>query len=102
MPDGVQINKVEKVVFFVYNGADFVNLKNNFKSYKFQAVVVHLPRKFCVSWKKDLEHKAYEEKIQGNKRALQEKEDALEKARQKIINLRNRLSSLSEIPNEIQ
>ena len=102
LPVGVQINKVEKVVFFVYNGADFVDLKNSFKSDKFQAVVVHLPMKFCVSWRKDVELKADEKKIQDMKRALQEKEDALEEARQEIINLRNRLSSLSEIPNEIQ
>jgi prefoldin subunit 5 len=124
LPDGVQINKVEKVVFFVYNGADFVNLKSNFKSDIFQAVVVHLPMKFCVSWKKDVEIQdmirekddALEEARQYMKRALQEKEDALEEARQdvkrahqekeearqEIINLRNRLSSLSGIPNEIQ
>jgi hypothetical protein len=108
LPVGVQINKVEKVVFFVYNGADFVYLKNNFKSDKFQAVVVHLPMKFCVSWRKDVELKATEKKIQDMKRekeearqALQEKEDALEEARQEIIKLRNRLS-LSEIPNESQ
>jgi Skp family chaperone for outer membrane proteins len=111
----------------VYNGADFVDTKNNFKSDIFQAVVVHLPMKFCVSWRKDVELKASEKKIQDMKReedaleearqymkrALQEKEEALEEAlqdmkralqekeeaHQEIINLRNRLS---EIPNEIQ
>ena len=85
-----------------------MDLKNNFKSDKFQAVVVHLPMKFCVSCRKDVERKADEKKIQDMNRALQEKEDALEEARQEIINLRqeainlrNRLSSLSEIPNKI-
>jgi Skp family chaperone for outer membrane proteins len=109
LPVGVQINKVEKVVFFVYNGADFVDLKNNFKSENFQAVVVHLPMKFCLSWRIDVELKATEKKIQDMKRekeeelkatekkiqdmkrekeearqALQEQEDALEEARQAL------------------
>ena len=121
-PDGVQISSVNKIVFFVYNGADFVDLKNSFKSDKFTAIVVHLPIAFCINWEKDVQLQAKDKEIQEKEvkeialqealqekevkeialqEALQEKESALQKALQEAIDLRAQLSSLAKIQPEI-
>jgi hypothetical protein len=121
-PEGVHINSVNKIVIFVYNGADFVDLKNNFKSDKFTAIVVHLPMTFCISWEKDVllqakdkevqekdhelqekDHELQEKEsaLQEKESALQEKESALQSALQEAINLRAQLSSLTKIQPEI-
>ena len=111
-PDGVQISSDNKIVFFVYNGADFVDLKNSFKSDKFTAIVVHLPILFCVNWEKDVQlqakevkeialQEALQEKEIALQEALQEKESALQKALQEAINLRAQLSSVAKIQPEI-
>jgi hypothetical protein len=107
-PDGVKISSVNKIVFFVYNGADFVDLKNSFKSDKFTAIVVHLPILFCVNWEKDVQLQAKEVKEIALQEALHEKEvkeialqEALQKALQEAINLRAQLSSVAKIQPEI-
>ena len=45
--DGKHSNKL---VLFVYNGADFSELKDAFKSTKFSSFVVHLPMSDCINW----------------------------------------------------
>lgn len=39
----------------MYNGADFTELKDDFKSDKFSSAVIHLPINFCVAWEKEVE-----------------------------------------------
>ena len=78
LPQGVQINKVNKVVFFVYNGADYVDLKRKFKSEKFHAIVVHLPFEFCLSWETDVELKKMRNALEENEILLEEKKILLE------------------------
>ena len=114
-PDGDQISSVNEIVLFVYNGADFVDLKNSFKSDKCTAIVVHLPILFCVNWVKDVQLQAkevkeialqealHEKEVKeiALQEALQEKESALQKALQEAINLRAQLSSVAKIQPEI-
>lgn len=43
-----------KIVLFVYNGADFTDLKDEFVSDFFTSAVVYLPMEHCIKWAKDL------------------------------------------------
>ena len=76
--DGFDIsNKDSVLVVFVYNGVDPVEMRDIFKSEKFNSLLVHLPFNCCLEWSSSLElSKAWE--IADN--ATKEKERAEEKA----------------------
>ena len=52
----MDLNCTKKIVLFVYNGADFKNLKDEFTSEKFSSAVIHLPINYCITWEKDVEN----------------------------------------------
>jgi hypothetical protein len=92
----------------VYNGADFVDLKKNFRSDKFTAIVIHLPFEFCITWELDVQLQEKEKEVQEKvereivlQEALQEKAIALQEALQEAINLRAQLFFLTKIQPEI-
>jgi hypothetical protein len=49
-PADLDLSDPKRVVFLVYNGADFVDVKEIFQSDMFTCVCVHLPIEVCVKW----------------------------------------------------
>lgn len=50
----MDLNYANKIVLFVYNGADFQDLKDKFTSDKFSSAVIYLPINHCINWEKDV------------------------------------------------
>ena len=51
---GIDIN-AGVYVLFVYNGADFLDISESFKSSSFKSLVVYLPLETCMTWSKSVE-----------------------------------------------
>ena len=53
LPDDVDLDRQPKIVFFVFNGMDFTDVKHKFRSDDFTGICVHLPMRVCTTWAAD-------------------------------------------------
>ena len=60
----IDASNPNKIVLFVYNGADYVIIKKQFKSCYFNHAVIHLPFEFCMSWQVSYFSEVSEKEIQ--------------------------------------
>ena len=67
----IDILNPNKIILFVYNGADYVNIKKQFKSSHFNYVVIHLPFDFCMTWQVNYSLEVREKAIQVREREIQ-------------------------------
>ena len=67
----IDVSNPNKIVLFVYNGADSVNIKKQFKSSHFNYVVIHLPFEFCMTWQVNYSLEVRENEIQVREREIQ-------------------------------
>jgi len=86
-------------VCFVYNGADFVDVQENFKSRLFQTYVVHLPIECCIQWKLQVKASKLARRVEVAEAAAKAAAAAAAAAKAEIQLLKARLEAL-EGPQE--
>ena len=53
LPVDVDLDSPSNIVFFVFNGMDFTDVKHKFSSDVFTGICVHLPMRMCTTWAAD-------------------------------------------------